>query len=242
MRTLAAAAALSVALAACSRAPDRPTDEAPPRSEVRGDPTPPKWATPDLGWAGSPVYARLYDAASPTLPADLSGSHLVCALTAITDGNPLDGARDLSMTWWFGDKTVGRHCAVDESPCIVGFGRGEVAVGMTLRVHAIDEDDPPDDDDDIATIEGRVEGGRPFDVETRELSMHCRAATPSAVREALEPLLHTKVPDLLSKVKGPDDGKVYAVRNNLVRAANLTGWDHPDVWPLVQAIDRLAPP
>ncbi|HRE88635.1 MAG TPA: hypothetical protein PK095_05790, partial [Myxococcota bacterium] len=76
-----------------------------------------------------------------------------------------------------GSRTVLRRCGVDETPCIVGFARGELVAGDTLRLTAIDEDDPPDEDDLIGTVEGQLEAGRPFAVETRELQVRCRVAS-----------------------------------------------------------------
>lgn len=233
---LAPTLATALALTACPSTGEKPPT--PQLSQVRGDPTPPAWATPDLGWAKDPVYLALFEASAPTIDA-LASNHLVCAVTAILDGNPLDGPADLEMTWELGPRTVMRRCGVDETPCIVGFNRGELAAGDRLRLTAIDEDDPPDEDDLIGTIEGQLEAGRPFAVETRELQVRCRVATPELVRERLAPLLRVDIPKRLRTIGGPEDGNLYGVQNDLVRTSQLTGWDHPDVWPLVRDIANI---
>lgn len=226
----------ALALMACPSTVEKPPT--PPLSQVRGDPTPPAWATPDLGWAKDPVYLALYEASAQTID-DLSSNHLVCAVTAILDGNPLDGPADLEMTWELGSRTVMRRCGVDETPCIVGFGRGEIAANERLRLTAIDEDDPPDEDDLIGTLEGQLEDNHPFAIETRALQLHCRVASPELVREHLAPLLRVDIPKRMRTIERPDDGNLYGVQNDLVRATQLTGWDHPDVWPLVRDIAAI---
>jgi hypothetical protein len=234
-------------VAACSRGSEKGDGSSDPSSaswsEVRGDSSPPAWATPDLGWAGDKVYARLFDAAAETLPSNLAHSHVICSLTAITDGNPLDGARDLAMTWTVGGKALQRLCNVNESPCFVGFTEGAVASGQLLRVHAIDVD-TPGEDDDIGTFEGMVEGGSPFAIAARELTVSCRAASPRVVREQLAPLLRVDLPKRIAALAGmtPEarTTEIYVPRNHVVRAAGITGWDHPDVWPLVKALDQAA--
>ncbi|HRE88634.1 MAG TPA: hypothetical protein PK095_05785, partial [Myxococcota bacterium] len=77
--TLAPALMTALALTACPSTGEK--QATPALSQVRGDPTPPAWATPDLGWARDPVYLGLYEAASPAIDG-LASSHLVCAVTA----------------------------------------------------------------------------------------------------------------------------------------------------------------
>lgn len=224
-----------MSLAACS--PAVPIEA--PLTTVRGDPRPPAWATPDLGWVGHAAYARIFDGAAEVMPADLAHHHVVCSLVARQDGNPADGARDLAMRWRFGAHDVARLCNVDESPCTTGFTEGLVHIGDVLSVFVVDEDDP-DADDELGTFEGSVVAGQSFVVDAPELTIHCRAATPDTVRAGFAKLLREELPRRvadLTKMKGERrDGELYALRNFVTRAAGIAGWGHPDVWPLVNAL------